>query len=123
MNLEEWRKLQKQGEEAQLPSGLVVNVKRVGMMDLISQGKIPATLKPKLEQMIAGRGNFKVSINDLTEFTELIDLVCRACIVAPVELEVSELPSLDRMAVFNWANDQAGKLTTFREGSLQPLAA
>lgn len=123
MNLEEWRRLMKAGEEAQLPSGLVVNVKRVGMMDLISQGKIPATLKPKLEQMIAGRGNFKASINDLTEFTELIDLVCRACIVSPVELEVGELASLDRMAIFNWANDQAGKLTTFREGQVQSLAA
>ena len=121
MNLDEWRKLQKTGEEAQLPSGLIVHVKRVGMMDLVAQGKIPATLKPKLEQLIGARGHMKISVNDLAEFSELIDVVCRSCIVSPVELEVSELPSLDRMAVFNWANDQAGRLTMFRQQPDQPL--
>lgn len=114
MNLAEWRKRREQGEDAQLPSGLHVQVRRVSMLDLAEQGKIPATLKPKIDALMRTGQTPAVTVDQFAEFSELINLVCRACLAGPEGLDVHELPYIDRLAIFNWANEMTGVLQPFR---------
>jgi len=122
MNLQEWRERQSRGEDAKLPSGLVVQVRQVSMLDLAAGGKIPAVLKPQLDALIGGNG-VKMTIDRLGQFVEVVDLVCGACIVGPDDLKVAELPYQDRIAIFNWANEAGGKLQPFREQQAEPVGA
>ena len=62
-----------------------------------------------------------VTVDQFVEFSALINLVCEACIVGPVGLEVTELPSQDRLAIFEWANEPAGSLQPFRREKAEPL--
>ena len=116
MQLEEWRKLQAEGEEATLPSGLEIRVKRVGVMDLAEKGEIPQVLQPQIEKLMASASGQirQVSLSEFKEFAGVINLVCEACLVAPAELTVAELPMADRLAIFTWANEPGEKLKPFR---------
>lgn len=115
MQLEEWRRLQAEGEAATLPSGLEVQVKRVGVMDLAEKGEIPQVLQPQIEKLMATTGQVRqVSLGEFKEFAGVINLVCGACLVAPAELMVTELPMADRLAIFTWANEPGEKLKPFR---------
>lgn len=120
MNLDEWRAIRVGGEEAELPSGLVVRLRRAGVMDLAGQGKIPTTLQPQLDKFI-NRTQQKVTMADVESFAPLMALVCKACIIEPVELDVDELPHSDQMAIFQWANEGGNKLQTFRRPEKKPL--
>jgi hypothetical protein len=55
-----------------------------------------------------------VDLADVEKFGQVLDVVCRACIVEPAELDVTELGSFDKQTIFNWANQAAGKLEPFR---------
>ena len=115
MKLDEWRAMQAGGEEATLPSGLEIRVKYVSVLDLALAGAIPQTLAGKVEQIMKGGQVRSINLKEFKEFAELNNLVCAECIVSPGrdELEVTELPYLDRVSVFNWAN-QAKRLEPFR---------
>lgn len=120
MNLDEWRALQVGGEEAELPSGLVVKLRRAGVMDLAGTGKIPTTLQPQLDRFI-NRTQQGVTMADVEGFAPLMALVCQACIMEPAGLDVAELPYSDQMAIFKWANEGSNKLQTFRGKQGKPL--
>lgn len=115
MRLDEWRQLQQEGDEAELPSGLTIRVKHVSIFDLAAQGKIPQHLAGQVEKLMRGDRVRNISIAEFQSFEGLINVVCGVAIVEPSreEMEVTELPYLDRLAVFNWANT-AKQLDTFR---------
>ena len=124
LNLDEWRNRQTKGEDAELPSGLVVQIKYASLLDLALAGKIPQTLAGKVEQIVTGGQVRNVSLKEFGDYAEIIDIVCAACIVGPEGLEVGELPYLDRVSIFNWANDAAVRLKTFRgksDRAVEPL--
>lgn len=116
MQLEEWRAQQAAGEEAVLPSGLEIRVRRVGVMDLAEKGDIPQNLQPQIEKLMATQnGQVRtVKLEEFKEFAGVINLVCGACVVAPAELDVMELPMVDRLSIFTWANEPGEKLKPFR---------
>lgn len=116
MQLDEWRRVQAAGEEATLPSGLEIRVRRVGVMDLAERGEIPQVLQPQIEKLMGAQaGQIRVvKLDEFKEFAGVINLVCAACVVAPAELQVTELPMFDRLAVFTWANEPGEKLKPFR---------
>lgn len=113
MNLEEWRARQA-GEEFTLPSGLDVRLKRVALLDLVQGGKIPQTLHAPVAEMMKRKPDAGVELADLEKFGGVLDLVARACLVEPADLDVAELPAADKQEIFNWANQMAGKLQPFR---------
>lgn len=121
MNLEEWRKQRQAGEDAELPSGLVVRLRKVSLMDLAEQGQIPQALVPKINELMRGKGGN--SVDEVKETAGLVNVVCRACIVAPEGLVVDELPYEDRLAIFTWASAVATKLKPFRRESPQSVGA
>lgn len=123
MNLVEWRARRVDGEPFTLPSGLEVHLRRVSMLDLVEQGKVPETLQPQLQAMNdqAKKGDLKIS--QVIEFAQVVNLVCRACMVVPEGLPVEELPLADRIAIMTWANEAAGKLAPFRRPAAEPVDA
>ncbi len=114
MNLAEWRARQQQGEAFTLPSGLEVRLKKVALIDLAQAGQIPGTLRVPVAEMLKRKPDQAVELNDVEKFGQVLDMVCQACIVEPAELDVAELGSFDKQAVFNWANQVAGRLEPFR---------
>ena len=114
MNLAEWRARQQQGEAFTLPSGLDVQLKKVALIDLAQAGQIPTTLRAPVAEMLKRRPDQPVDLSDVEKFGQVLDIVVKACIVAPAELDVAELSSFDKQTVFNWANQAAGKLEPFR---------
>jgi hypothetical protein len=122
MNLAEWRAKQAQDEEAQLPSGLEVRVRRVSVFDLVEQGRIPQTLQPQIDAFIA-KGAKTTAMEMVSGMGELITLCCRAAIVWPEGLDAAELPFTDRLALFTWLNEDASKVSSFRVGKAKPVAA
>jgi hypothetical protein len=114
MNLAEWRARQQEGEGFTLPSGLDVRLKKVALMDLAQAGQIPATLRAPVAEMLKRRPDQPVDLADVEKFGQVLDVVSKACIVAPAELDVAELSSYDKQAIFNWANAAAGRLEPFR---------
>ena len=67
MNLEEWRKA-KAGTEADLPSGLEVVLKKVVLIDLAKAGRIPETLRPTVDSMMARKAEKPMTLADLEQF-------------------------------------------------------
>lgn len=117
MDLQAWRALRSEGELAVLPSGLEIRVRRAGLLDLAERGDIPQTLRPKINEMMQGADGQtpRITLEQFAEYAQVINLVAAACIVAPAELDVSELDYADRMALFNWANDmETAGLQLFR---------
>jgi hypothetical protein len=114
MNLAEWRARQQEGEAFTLPSGLEVRLKKVALIDLAQAGQIPTTLRAPVAEMLKRRPDQPVDLSDVEKFGQVLDIVVKACIVAPAELDVAELSSFDKQTVFNWANQAAGKLEPFR---------
>ena len=120
MKLDEWRALREGGEEATLPSGLEVRLRRVSVLDLAQSGKIPQTLRPKIEELIRDP-NRKVSLDEFSEFAEVVNLVAAQCLAGPEGLDVDELPWADRQAIYLWANEATGRLETFRAQPGKPV--
>jgi len=114
MNLEEWRARQQQGEAFTLPSGLDVRLKKVALLDLAQAGQIPTTLRAPVAEMLKRKPDQTVDLADVEKFGQVLDIVCKACIVEPAELKPEELRSHDKTVIFNWANQPAGKLEPFR---------
>lgn len=113
MNLEQWRARQA-GEDFTLPSGLDVRLKRVSLLDLVQGGRIPQTLHAPVAEMMKRKPDAGVELADLEKFGGVLDLVAAACLVGPDGLDVAELPAADKQAIFNWANEAAGRLQPFR---------
>ena len=114
MKLAEWRARQQQGEAFTLPSGLDVQLKKVALIDLAQAGQIPTTLRAPVAEMLKRKPDQSIDLADVEKFGQVLDMVCQACIVEPAELDVAELGSFDKQAVFNWANQVAGRLEPFR---------
>ncbi len=114
MNLAEWRARQQQGEAFTLPSGLDVQLKKVALIDLAQAGQIPTTLRAPVAEMLKRKPDQPVDLSDVEKFGQVLDIVVKACIVEPAELDVAELSSFDKQTVFNWANQPAGRLEPFR---------
>jgi len=129
MNLKAWREQRAMGEAFTLPSGLDVKLKRVTLLDLVTQGKIPTTLSAQANEV---HTSGKLPLTRFAEFEPLINIVVAACIVEPTpELErmhsdnvfIPDLPIDDRLAVFTWAGSEAAPLRKFCGESREPVDA
>lgn len=113
MRLEEWRAKRQAGEQATLPSGLEVTLRKVNLLELAKRGGIPQTLQPLAEQALQGKR--ALTLTELAEIDEMAGIVAGACIVAPADLDPSELDFTDKMAIFQWANSGAATLSFRRQ--------
>jgi len=124
MDLQAWRQKQQEGEEVELPSGLVVRIVRVGMIDLATRGDVPAPLVTAINQVMA-KGIADLTVENATEHEGPINLVVKAAVVNPPvkdkpdehSLGVHELPMVDRLAIFRYCNRYGEQLRPFRRES------
>lgn len=114
MNLEQWRAKRQVGEAFTLPSGLDVRLRRVAVLDLVHGGQIPDTLKAPVGELMKRRPDAALEYADMERFGPILDLVAAACLVEPEGLNATELPTADKQAIFNWANQAAAALQPFR---------
>lgn len=120
MDLQEWRAQRAQGEDATLPSGLEVQLRRVDVLDLAARGEIPQVLQALMADSLKTGGKMTSDV-DLGEVSKMLDVVAGAALAGPVGLDVAELPFLDKMAIFQWAAEGAAKLQPFRRAQAQPV--
>ena len=130
MDLATWRS-KKNGEKYTLPSGLVVRVRRVGLIDLAEQGEIPAPLVGLVEELLE-RNEVRLTLDDFKAYGEVALMVTRAAITEPAitdeptddTIGVAELDMADRISVFNHCNEGGRRLRPFREepeGAVEPV--
>lgn len=101
-----------------LPGGLDVRVRKVHILDLVASGRIPETL----DAMVKKATSSGFGVEDVKEFLPLINAVTVACLVEPAigdrpdetHVTLDEIPMLDRVAIFEWANSAADALQSFR---------
>lgn len=131
MDLKTWREQREMGEAFTLPSGLDVKLKRVTLLDLVTQGKIPTTLSAQANEV---HTSGKLPLTRFVEFEPLINIVVAACVVDPTltpdpsptgegSMFVGDLPIDDRLSVFTWAGSEAAPLRKFRDKSREPVDA
>jgi hypothetical protein len=104
-----------------LSSGLVVLVRRVTIIDLAAQGRIPTPLLAQVEALVNGEQLASGNLASLEAAAPIIDLVARAALVSPPVADVAdddhisldEIPILDRLAIYNWAQGEAAVLAPF----------
>ncbi|MBN2392174.1 MAG: hypothetical protein JXR84_15710 [Anaerolineae bacterium] len=128
MDLQAWRQKQQEGEEVELPSGLVVQMVRVGMIDLALRGDVPAPLVAAVNEVMA-KGISNLTVENAAEYEGPINLVTKAAVVNPPvkdkadehSLGVNELPMVDRLAIFRYCNRYGEQLRPFRRESTSPV--
>jgi hypothetical protein len=134
--LAQWRATRR--EELTLPSGLIVTLQRVSMTDLLALGQLPKPLFAEIKAQAAQKAKpgelaaagldepvkAQLDLNvfeKFPEFTELLEVITRACVVDPPladladpdHLAIGEILFDDRMAIFNWANAGAKAIAPF----------
>jgi hypothetical protein len=122
MDLIEWRKARSEGEPFVVPSGLVVHLRRVQLLDLAGKGQIPAPLLAAANGLLTGE-NTMITADDAQEKIGILDLVVGAALAGPEGLDVQELPVSDKLAIYEWVNQPLAPLRPFRpepEGTGEP---
>ena len=125
INLAEWRK--NQIHEQDLPSGLHVKLRDVTMTDLALTGKLPDPIIDMAMDTAKNGGqelDLKTLVKNAGEFNQMLDVLIKLCLVEPrigdvaddEHITMSEFPSDDKMAIFNFINREAEKIHPFREG-------
>lgn len=122
-NLAEWRQ-QRAGEWVTLPSGLVVFVKPVTLLDLAAQGDIPAPLLAVAQQVVAQEQVTTNTLAQLPGSTETLQLLARAMCQEPrvvdtvtdptTEVGAAELSAYDLITLYRWASRGLAPLRPFR---------
>lgn len=119
--LQAWRDRRQGGETFTTPTGLQIKVRRCSLMDLAEQGSIPAPLTGMVDA-IFDQQDHSLTVDDVPEFIKVINMVVKAAVVDPpvadqpdeTHVGLQELPVVDRLAIYNWAN-RPGALIPFRQ--------
>ena len=118
LNLADW--LETRTLETVTPSGLKIKMRRVGLLDLLTQGGVP---EPLLAILSSGADNITVDPEQLPEVMGAFDAMAKACLIEPEvidgrsrdgKLGVDDLPYEDKEFIFGLANEEATALEPFR---------
>jgi hypothetical protein len=130
VDLATWRAKRAAGITRTLPSGLRVRLRPVKLVDLIMLGEIPQTL----DALVKRASSEGFGVQDVQQFTPLINAVVKACVIEPpiadvadeTHLALSELDFDDRLNVFLFANGTAEAVRPFPvqpTGTVEPAPA
>ncbi len=104
-----------------LPSGNIIKLKRVALIDLIAQGEIPDTLSGLAANVVSKSNLSTLSVEDLKRYAEIVDIVVLAAAAEPKiartgsdeALGIDEIPWVDKTQIFAWCNGLASALRPF----------
>jgi hypothetical protein len=91
-------------------------LRRVQLLDLAEQGKIPAPLLAMADMLLTSE-SVTLTVESFQENAPVITLIAGACLAGPEGLEIEELPVADRLAIYNWANEVIVAVRPFRRES------
>lgn len=128
--LAEWRS--NNSNEVQLPlSGRILQVRDVGLIDLVVEEKLPNTMMDLVLQLSDGKiSEAEVMKSHGPEFGALLNLIFKLAVVYPPvadepdedHISPSEFVYGDKVALFDWVNREAKVVRPFREGSDKSVA-
>lgn len=128
--LAEWRA--ERVHELELPSGLVVKVRDVSITDLALTGRVPNTLMSAFVDAAEAGDAEKIAgeaiQNNAKEFGILLDVMTEGCLVEPRISDkpsddcvtLAEIPTDDKLFLFNYMNRDVQAVRSFREGEEEP---
>jgi hypothetical protein len=104
------------------------------MTDLMMTGKLPeAIMKMVTDTAQAGEQEFDLEMitKNTAEWNQMLTTLIELCLVEPQigdvaddeHILLAEIPSDDKLDIFNFLNRGAADLQSFREGEDQPVAA
>lgn len=133
----EFRRLRKEGQLVELPSGMVARLRPVALIDLWrNAGNIPDYLTSIIAELVANQ----TLVPEKSEMTgqligavgDLYNLVCRAAFISPAivdaprddaeEVQLEDISQADRQFVLAWASAPTNELSRFHnsEGGQEP---
>jgi hypothetical protein len=132
VNLAEWRA--SRIHELELPSGLTIKVRDVTMTDLMLTGKLPDSIMSMMTDMAQeGAQEFDLEIitKNTIEWNQMLTALLELCLIEPKigdqaddeHILLAEIPSDDKLFIFNFLNRGAEALRPFREGEAEPVEA
>ena len=121
IDLTAWRASRQQ--TITLSCGLTVQVRKVALLDLAAQGNVPVPLHAAVQALIDRQGSTPVDVASLSDQAAVIDLVVKAAVIAPLitdeptetSISLREIPLVDRIEIFSWAQQEGAALATFPE--------
>jgi hypothetical protein len=128
--LAEWRS--NNFQEVELPlSGRRLQVRDIGVIDLVVEGKIPNTMMDLVQQLTENKiSEAEMMKEHSAEFGALIDLVFMHSVVYPPVAEEPDDEHIspkdfvygDKMALFSWVNREAQIVRPFRPANGKSVA-
>jgi len=119
----EWRGEREEGRLKRLPSGKVVQLGKIRLRDLMTQGELPNPLMPHVIKMMGGKKWEAESEADVQFLFDLLDFVCIKGFVEPKiveepeaddEISVRDVDFEDQLFVFDYVQSEIRFLTPFR---------
>lgn len=124
----DWRKMNEATITTMLPySGMVVEMGRAQLDQLLLTGKIPDTLTPIVADLLwssVGQGQPREQIQAEKAFFELVNAVVAACLLSPRvvanptqddELTIGDLDFADKLIIYRLATQPLAVLHRFRQ--------
>lgn len=111
--------------EVLLACGLRVTLKKVKLLDLAAQGRVPLPLHARVEALIDQSGPIRLSVAEFPDNAGVINLAVMAAVTWPPIADVpgdgvvgiEEIPVEDRLVIWNWAQQEVAPVATFLSGS------
>jgi hypothetical protein len=127
MNIAEWRASRQITKD--LPSGLTTDLRRVSLLDLIGQGKIPNTLFGMISNL--DKGEVEITPELIAEITPMLNVLVKATMVNPPVADASdadhigldEMEFVDKLFIFQWANAAIKGVAPFLQQPAGDVAA
>jgi hypothetical protein len=112
-------------------SRMTIFVRDVSMMDLLMSGKLPEPLVDVIQSATNDKNeiDLKQIARNAVEFNDMVDgLILMSVVEPPIartgdedHLGLNELPSDDKMFIYQWLNREVPASQSFREGQSEPL--
>jgi len=114
----------KHSHEMKLPSGNVIILKRIALIDLIAQGRIPDNLSA-LAVELSTKDRVVLTGDKLKDYEDAVNVLVKASAVKPQvadiadddHLAVRSIDWVDRVQIYYWCNGVTTLLRPFRSES------
>jgi len=125
-SIEDWQKTTSKTEKIKLPSGIVVEIRKLDLLDLTIAGHIPLSLLTSLMKVSDSfrEGKFDVSEEELSNMLIMVQKAAVKAVINPPlsfdgtknTMDVRQVDSADLFTIFGESikgGDVGGKLVTF----------
>lgn len=106
-----------------LRCGLVVTLRKIGLLELAAQGQIPTPLYGQVQAFLnRERGeSIKIEVGNFREWADTVNLIVMASVVSPPigyeasddTIGINEIPVDDRLVIFGWAQQEVAPSARF----------